>query len=141
MIKEIIQLVNEKCEIKFWRVIQMKRNRTVTFINSLIVSMLILNLFIFTSRMRFLPWFIEDGWGYAGLLLTSIVLLIIFFKSYQLHKNGEITTLQEFIPLVSAIFSLFIMLMPLNDFNTIFALIVNVSIICLTFLIKNPIKN
>ncbi|MGE7835803.1 hypothetical protein [Viridibacillus arvi] len=119
----------------------MKKNRTITFINSLIVSMLILNLFIFTSRMRFSPWFIEDGWGYAGLILTSFVMLIIFFKSYHLHKNGEITTFQEFIPLVSAIFSLIIMLMPLNDFNTIFALIVNVSIICLIFTIKNPIKN
>ncbi len=117
----------------------MKKKRTITFLNILIMGMLILNLFIFTSRMRFLPWFIEDGWGYSGLLLTSLVLLIIFFKSNQLHKNGEITTSQKFIPLVSAIFSLFIMLMPLNDFMTIFALIVNVSllIICLISFLKN----
>ncbi|MEM5603626.1 hypothetical protein AAHB61_31365 [Bacillus cereus] len=95
--------------------------------------MLIFNLFVFTTRMSFLPWFIEDGWGYLGLVLTSFVLLIISFKSYQLYKNGEITILQISIPLVSAIFSLFVMFMPLNDFMTIFSLIVDVSIliICL----------
>lgn len=99
--------------------------------------MLILNLFIFTSRMPFLPWFIEDGWGHLGLLVTSLVLLIIFLKSYQLHKNKEISNSQKFIPLVSAIFSLFFLLMPLSDFMTIFALIVNVSILCYVSFLKN----
>lgn len=116
----------------------MKKNRTITFLNILTMGMLILNLFIFTSRMRFLPWYVEDGWGYLGLLLTSLVLLIIFIKSYLLHKHGEITTLQKFIPLVCAIFSLFILFMQLNDFMTIFALIVDVSllIICLISFLK-----
>ena len=75
----------------------MKKKATLFFfLNIVIIGMLIFNLFAFTSRMPFLPWFIENGWGYLGLLLTSFVLLIISFKSYQLYKNGEITTLQNF---------------------------------------------
>ncbi|MCU4760089.1 MULTISPECIES: hypothetical protein [unclassified Bacillus (in: firmicutes)] len=112
----------------------MKKKATLFFfLNIVIIGMLIFNLFVFTTRMPFLPWFIEDGWGYLGLVLTSFVLLIISFKSYQLYKNGEITILQISIPLVSAMFSLFVMFMPLNDFMTIFSLIVDVSIliICL----------
>ncbi|ABY46602.1 hypothetical protein BcerKBAB4_5635 (plasmid) [Bacillus mycoides KBAB4] len=119
--------------------IQMKKKSNhYLFINNVIIGMLILNLFIFTSSIRFLPWFIEDGWGTLGLLLTSFVLLITFFKSYQLHKNGERTILQTSIPLVSAMFSFFVML-TLSDFMTIFSLIVNVSIliICLISFGKN----
>ncbi|WJE77669.1 hypothetical protein QRE62_08590 [Bacillus mycoides] len=115
-----------------------KKSNHYLFINNVIIGMLILNLFIFTSSIRFLPWFIEDGWGTLGLLLTSFVLLITFFKSYQLHKNGERTILQTSIPLVSAMFSFFVML-TLSDFMTIFSLIVNVSIliICLIPFGKN----
>jgi len=107
----------------------LKKANTITIINTLMISMLVLNLFIFTSRVAALPWFIEDGWGYSGLVLTSVVFLFIFFKSYQLHKNGKVTTLQKFIPLVAALFSLFVMLSYSTDFMTIFALIVNTSIL------------
>ncbi|MFV5170119.1 hypothetical protein [Bacillus cereus] len=115
----------------------MRKNTTIDYLNIGIISMLILNLFIFTSRMPFLPWSIEDGWGHLGLLVTSLALLIIFLKSYQLHKNKEINSSQKFIPLVSAIISLFFLLMPLSDFMTIFALIVNVIILCYVSFLKN----
>ncbi|MED0959842.1 hypothetical protein [Bacillus paramycoides] len=115
----------------------MKKQTNITILNTLMISMLILNLFIFTSRMSFLPWFIEDGWGYAGLLLTSVVFLISFFISWQLHKNGELTTLQKFIPLIAAIFSLVIMLMHSSDFKTIFAIMFN-SIILIIYIWKRP---
>lgn len=115
----------------------MKKITIISRLNIIIASILILNLFIFTSRIRSLPWFIEDGWGHLGLVPTSFVLLIIFLKSYQLHKNKEISNSQKFIPLVSAIFTLFFLLMPLNDFMTIFALIVNVSILCFISFLTN----
>ena len=68
----------------------MKKKATLFFfLNIVIIGMLIFNLFVFTTRMPFLPWFIEDGWGYLGLVLTSFVLLIISLKSYQLYKKME----------------------------------------------------
>ncbi|EJS66812.1 MULTISPECIES: hypothetical protein [Bacillus cereus group] len=115
-----------------------KKSNHYLFLNNVIIGMLIFNIFIFTSIMPFLPWFMEDGDGYMGLLLTSFVLLMTFFKSYQLHKNGERTILQTSIPLVSAMFSFFSML-TLIDFINIFCLIVNVGIliICLISFGKN----
>ncbi|MFJ8351875.1 hypothetical protein ACQKNN_21585 [Bacillus paramycoides] len=107
----------------------MKKQTIITTLNALIISMLVLNLFIFTSRMSFLPWYIEDGWGYLGLLFTSIVFLITFFMSSQLHKNGELTTLQKFIPLVSAVLSIFVLLIPSSDFMTIVANLINTIIL------------
>ncbi|MED1559696.1 hypothetical protein [Bacillus paramycoides] len=107
----------------------MKKQTIITTLNALIISMLVLNLFIFTSRMSFLPWYIEDGWGYLGLLFTSIVFLITFFMSSQLHKNGELTTLQKFIPLVSAVLSIFVLLIPSSDFMIIVANLINTIIL------------
>ena len=75
-----------------------KKSNHYLFINNVIIGMLILNLFIFTSSIRFLPWFIEDGWGTLGLLLTSFVLLITFFKSYQLHKKWRENYFTDFYP-------------------------------------------
>ncbi|MED2693557.1 hypothetical protein [Bacillus toyonensis] len=114
----------------------MKKNKTVNFLNIGVISMLILNLFIFTSRMSFLPWYIEDAWGHLGLIPTSCVLLIIFFKSHKLHKNGEVTILQKFIPIIIAMFSLFILFGYTSDFKTIFALILN-GILLIIYLIAS----
>ncbi|MBJ7960096.1 hypothetical protein QRE62_28025 [Bacillus mycoides] len=107
----------------------MKQQTTTTILNTLMISMLILNLFIFTSRMSFLPWYIEDGWGYLGLLFTSFVFLISFFMSSKLHKDGKVTTLQKFIPLVSAILSTFVIIMPSSDLITILANLVDTIIL------------
>ncbi|MED0968000.1 hypothetical protein [Bacillus paramycoides] len=113
----------------------MKKQTIITTLNALIISMLVSNLFIFTSRMSFLPWYIEDGWGYLGLLFTSVVFLITFFMSSQLHKNGELTTLQKFIPLVSAILSIFVFLIPSSDFMTIVANLINTIILTIYIIV------
>ncbi|MEK7014279.1 hypothetical protein [Bacillus sp. FSL R9-9410] len=113
----------------------MKQQTTTTILNTLMISMLILNLFIFTSRMSFLPWYIEDGWGYLGLLFTSFVFLISFFMSSKLHKDGKLTTLQKFIPLVSAILSIFVLLIPTSDFMTILANLIDTIILTIYIIV------
>ncbi|MGE7632051.1 hypothetical protein ACQKMZ_06735 [Bacillus paramycoides] len=113
----------------------MKKQTIITTLNALIISMLVLNLFIFTSRMSFLPWYIEDGWGYLGLLFTSVVFLISFFMSWQLHKNGELTSLQKFIPLISAILSIFVLMIPSSDFMTIVANLINTILLTIYIIV------
>ncbi|WP_242248566.1 hypothetical protein [Bacillus cereus group sp. BfR-BA-01523] len=93
----------------------MKKQTNITILNTVIISTLVFNLSIFTSRMSFLPWYIEDGWGYLGLLFTSFIFLISFFKSSKLHKGGKLTMLQKFIPLASAILSIFVLLIPSSN--------------------------
>ncbi|MBG9858026.1 MULTISPECIES: hypothetical protein [Bacillus cereus group] len=107
----------------------MKKQLHITILNTLIISTLVINLFIFTSRMSFLPWYIEDGWGYLGLVFTSFIFLISFFQSSKLHKDGKLTTLQKFIPLASAILSIFVLLIPSSDFMTILANLINTIIL------------
>ncbi|PDZ07883.1 hypothetical protein COE20_16910 [Bacillus cereus] len=107
----------------------MKKQRNITILNTLIISMSVFNLFIFTSRMSFLPWYIEDGWGYLGLLFTSFIFLLCFFQSSKLHKNGKLTTLQKFIPLASAILSIFILITPSSDLMTVLANLINTTIL------------
>lgn len=119
----------------------MKNQTNITILNTLMISMLILNLFIFTSRMSFLPWYIEDGWGYLGLLFTSFVFLISFFISSKLHKDGELTTLQNFIPLVSAILSIFVLIIPSSDFMTILANLVDTIILTIYIIVFQTTPN
>ncbi|MGG5783941.1 hypothetical protein [Bacillus albus] len=107
----------------------MKKQWNITILNTLIISTLVFNLFIFTSRMNFLPWYIEDGWGYLGLLFTSFIFLFCFFQSSKLHKNGKLTTLQKFIPLASAILSIFVLITPSSDFMTVLANLINTTIL------------
>lgn len=107
----------------------MKKQTIITTLNALIISMLVSNLFIFTSRMSFLPWYIEDGWGYLGLVFTSFIFLISFFQSSKLHKDRKLTTLQKFIPLASAILSIFVLITPSSDFMTILANLINTIIL------------
>ncbi|HGH7172585.1 TPA: hypothetical protein ACJMKJ_000056 [Bacillus wiedmannii] len=107
----------------------MKKQIHITILNTLIISNLVLNLFIFTSRMSFLPWYIEDGWGYLGLLFTSFIFLLCFFQSSKLHKDGKLTTLQKFIPLASAALSIFVLITPSSDFMTVLANLINTIIL------------
>ncbi|MCU5684479.1 MULTISPECIES: hypothetical protein [Bacillus] len=107
----------------------MEKQTNITILNTLIISTLVFNLFIFTSRMSFLPWYIEDGWGYLGLLFTSLIFLLCFFQSAKLHKDGKLTTLQKFIPLASAILSIFVLITPSSDFMTILANLINTIIL------------
>ncbi|WP_342716106.1 hypothetical protein AAG068_24190 [Bacillus paramycoides] len=107
----------------------MKKQIHITILNTLIISTLVFNLFIFTSRMSFLPWYIEDGWGYLGLLFTSLIFLLCFFQSAKLHKDGKLTMLQKFIPLASAILSIFVLIIPSSDFMTVLANLINTIIL------------
>ncbi|MHC2836475.1 hypothetical protein [Bacillus sp. F9_6S_D1_P_5] len=107
----------------------MKKQIHITILNTLIISTLVFNLFIFTSRMSFLPWYIEDVWGYLGLVFTSFIFLLCFFQSSKLHKDGKLTTLQKFIPLASAILSIFVLIIPSSDFMTVLANLINTIIL------------
>ncbi|MBE7096018.1 hypothetical protein [Bacillus cereus] len=107
----------------------MKEQTNITILNTLIISTLVFNLFIFTSRMSFLPWYIEDGWGYLGLVFTSFIFLLCFFQSSKLHKDGKLTTIQKFIPLASAALSIFVLIIPTSDFMTILANLINTIIL------------
>ncbi|MGM2769099.1 hypothetical protein [Bacillus sp. PGP15] len=107
----------------------MKKQKNITILNMLIITTLVLNLFIFTLRMSFLPWYIEDGWGHLGLLFTSFIFLLCFFQSSKLHRNGKLTTLQKFIPLASAILSIFVLITPSSDFMTVLANLINTTIL------------
>ncbi|WHY77062.1 hypothetical protein QNH20_23755 [Neobacillus sp. WH10] len=103
----------------------MKEKTKYTILNVLLIGTLLLNLFIFTSRMSFLPWFIEDAFGYAGVLITSPILLAIFFFFHRLQKNYKVTNLNKFIPLIATIISLIIVLINVTDFANLLALTVN----------------
>ncbi|EPC8421936.1 MULTISPECIES: hypothetical protein [Bacillus cereus group] len=118
----------------------MEKQTNITVLNTLIISTLVFNLFIFTSRMSFLPWYIEDGWGYLGLVFTSFIFLLCFFQSSKLHKDRKLTTLQKFIPLASAILSIFVLITPSSDFMTILANLINTIIltIYITVFQTNP---
>ncbi|MDI6534232.1 hypothetical protein [Bacillus mycoides] len=119
----------------------MKKQKNITILNTLIISTLVFNLFIFTSRMSFLPWYIEDGWGYLGLLFTSFIFLLCFFQSSKLHKDGKLTTLQKFIPLASAALSIFVLITPSSDFMTILANLINTIILTIYIIVFQTMPN
>lgn len=103
----------------------MKEKTKYTILNVLLIGTLLLNLFIFTSRMSFLPWFIEDAFGYAGVFITSPILLATFFFFHRLQKNYKVTNFNKFIPLIATIISLIIVLVQVTDINNLIALTVN----------------
>lgn len=110
----------------------MKKNKKIIIINSLLIGTIILNLFIFTSRMRIFPWFIEDAWGYLGVLLTAPILIGIYFKFRHYHKLQLVSKITKIIPLSVAVSSLIIVIMPTTDFLNIVALVINVAMVFLT---------
>ncbi|MED1406990.1 hypothetical protein P4U07_30400 [Bacillus mycoides] len=109
----------------------MEKNKKVIILNSLLVGTIILNLFIFTSRMRFFPWFIEDSWGYLGVFLTAPILIGIYFKLRHFHKQQLVTNTNKVIPLFVAVTSLISVFCPTTDFLNIVALIINVATVFL----------
>ncbi|MDA2626727.1 hypothetical protein PDQ36_26390 [Bacillus cereus] len=80
----------------------MEKNKKVIILNSILVGTIILNLFIFTSRMRSFPWFIEDAWGYLGLFLTAPILIVIYFILRYFHKQQLVTNINKTIPVFLA---------------------------------------
>ncbi|WP_285396234.1 hypothetical protein [Lysinibacillus sp. fls2-241-R2A-57] len=109
----------------------MEKNKKVTILNSVLVGTIILNLFIFTSTMRFSPWFIEDAWGYLGVFLTAPMLIGIYFILSHYQKLQLVSNINKVIPLFVAVTSLIIVFMPTNDFLNIVALVINVAMVFL----------
>lgn len=105
----------------------MEKNKKVIILNILLVGTIILNLFIFTSRMRFFPWFIEDAWGYLGVFLTAPILIGIYFMLRHFHKQQLVTSTNKVIPLFVAATSLIIVFMPTTDFLNIVAIVINAA--------------
>ncbi|WP_242217900.1 hypothetical protein [Bacillus cereus group sp. BfR-BA-01380] len=105
---------------------------------------LILNLFIFSSTMRFLPWFVEDAFGWFGILITAPLLLGIGFIMIYLQKSKgyAITATRKLIPFLSSIFSICISLSYITDFSVIMALAVNFGMVIITmaFLLQDVSK-
>ncbi|MGE7926550.1 hypothetical protein [Lysinibacillus xylanilyticus] len=108
-----------------------KNKKVIILLNSILVGSIILNLFIFTSRMRFFPWFIEDAIGYFGVFLTAPILIGIYFILRNYHKLQLVTNINKVIPLFVAVTSLIIVFMPTNDFLNIVALVINVAMVFL----------
>ncbi|OUM45792.1 hypothetical protein BW425_27505 [Bacillus pseudomycoides] len=51
------------------------------------IIFLVLNLFIFSSGMPFLPWFVEDSCGLLGICVTTPLLLFIRVIMTYLKKE------------------------------------------------------
>ncbi|PGZ97763.1 hypothetical protein COE51_12895 [Bacillus pseudomycoides] len=94
----------------------------------------VLNLFIFSSTMRFLPWFIEDAVGWFGVLITAPLLLIIAVIMIYLQesKGYVISGTRKIIPFIASIFSICIVLLNITDLSVITALIFNLGMIIIT---------
>ncbi|EOO71736.1 MULTISPECIES: hypothetical protein [Bacillus cereus group] len=109
----------------------MEKNKKVIILNSLLVGTIILNLFIFTSRMRFFPWFIEDAWGYWGVFLTAPILISIYFILRHFYKQQLVTNINKTLPLFVAVTSLMIVFSQTTDFLNNVALAINVPAVFL----------
>ncbi|PGT13258.1 MULTISPECIES: hypothetical protein [Bacillus cereus group] len=110
----------------------MDKKKKVIILNSILLGTIILNLFIFTSRMRFFPWFIEDAVGYLGIFFTTPILVGIYFILRHFHKQQLVTNTNKLIPLFVSVTSLIIVLMPTTDFLNIVALVINLITAFLT---------
>ncbi|CAG9611318.1 hypothetical protein BACCIP111899_00490 [Bacillus rhizoplanae] len=94
----------------------------------------VLNLFIFSSTIRFLPWFVEDAVGWFGVLITAPLLLIIAVMMIYLQesKGYVISRTKKIIPFIASIFSICIVLLNITDLSVITALIFNLGMIIIT---------
>ncbi|MED0981352.1 hypothetical protein P4T48_17910 [Bacillus paramycoides] len=103
--------------------------------------LLVLNLFIFSSALPFLPWFVENALGWLGILATTPFLLIIGRIMPQLKQSEEfyITRTRAVVPFIASIVSLCIMLSPITELLIIIALAVNglMAIITIAFLLQD----
>ncbi|PEQ29735.1 hypothetical protein [Bacillus thuringiensis] len=103
--------------------------------------LLVLNLFIFSSAMPFLPWFTESAFGWLGILATTPLLLIIGRIMPQLKKSEKycITRTRQVVPFIASIVLLCIMLLPTSELSIVIALTVNglMVIITIVFLLQD----
>ncbi|MEK4745804.1 hypothetical protein NSU10_27485 [Bacillus sp. FSL E2-8895] len=105
---------------------------------------LVMNLFIFSSAMPFLPWFIESAFGWLGILATTPLLLMIGRIMPQLKKIEGfcITRTGQVVPFIASIVSLCIMLLPIIELSIVIALTVNglMAIITIAFLLQDFLR-
>lgn len=120
-------------------------NITLSFIQ---LFLLVLNLFIFSSRMPFLPWFVEDAVGWFGILITAPLLfgIGVIMIYFQKSKGYDIIVTRKIVPFSASIFSMCIIFSYITDFSNIVALIVNFGMVIITivFLLQDlfrPNKN
>ncbi|MEK5126748.1 hypothetical protein [Bacillus sp. FSL R9-9492] len=103
-----------------------------------------MNLFIFSSAMPFLPWFIESAFGWLGILATTPLLLMIGRIMPQLKKIEGfcITRTGQVVPFIASIVSLCIMLLPIIELSIVIALTVNglMAIITIAFLLQDFLR-
>ncbi|MED1116596.1 hypothetical protein [Bacillus paramycoides] len=103
--------------------------------------LLVLNLFIFSSALPFSPWFVENAFGWLGILATTPFLLIIGRIIPQLKKSEEfcITRIRQVVPFIASIVSLCIMLLPTMELSIVVALTVNglMAILTIVYLLQD----
>ncbi|MEH6892352.1 hypothetical protein V7024_22340 [Bacillus sp. JJ864] len=103
--------------------------------------LLVLNLFIFSSAMPFLPWFVESVFGWLGILATTPFLLMIGRIIPQLKKSKKfcITRTRKVVPFIASIVSLYVMLSPTTELSIVIALIVNglMAIMTIVYLLQD----
>ncbi|MGG0188162.1 hypothetical protein [Bacillus rhizoplanae] len=106
--------------------------------------LLVLSLVAFSSTMRFLPWFVEDAFGWSGILITAPLLFCIGLVMTYLQKNKRytITAMRKIVPFSASIFSLCIVLLNITDFSIITALVFNFGMLIITivFLLQDLSK-
>ncbi|MFD3449396.1 hypothetical protein ACFDTO_32990 [Microbacteriaceae bacterium 4G12] len=105
-----------------------------TYITLMQLLVLTLNMIIFSSTMRFLPWFVEDAFGWFGILITTPLLFIIGgIMIYGQKKKGYvITKTRQNIPFIAAIVSLVISISNITGFSVMAALVFNFIMIIIT---------
>ncbi|PEB47806.1 hypothetical protein CON65_12510 [Bacillus pseudomycoides] len=103
--------------------------------------LLVLNLFIFSSALPFLPWFVENALGWLGILATTPFLLIIGRIMPQLKQSEEIyvTRTRAVVPFIASIVSLCIMLLPTMKLSIVIVLIMNglMALITIVYLLQD----
>ncbi|MFJ8527356.1 hypothetical protein [Bacillus sp. NPDC094106] len=125
------------------------KQKSINIALSLIqLFLLVLTLFICSSTMRFLPWFVEDAFGWFGLFVTVSLLLVlgVIMTYLKKRKGHSITTARQSVPFITAIFLIGIMFLYMTDATVIASLIFNfvMVIITIVFLLQDlfrPNKN
>lgn len=103
--------------------------------------LLVLNLFIFSSALPFLPWFVENALRWLGILATTPSLLIIGRIMPQLKQSEEfyVTRIRAVVPFIASIVSLCIILLPTMKFSIVIVLIMNglMALITIVYLLQD----
>ncbi|MGR3779332.1 hypothetical protein ACT1UG_27625 [Bacillus paramycoides] len=120
--------------IYFLEVYQNETNTYKIRISLIQLFLLVLNLFIFSSALPALPWFVENALGWLGILATTPLLLIIGRIISQLKECKEHGITRQMVPFIASIVSLCVMLLPIMDLSIPIALTVNGLMVIITII-------